>query len=203
MFDVLNHCATTLFNSENKDSLNQFLARQFIQLHAGKSQIIVVNFNETILSNDELLLSEEDISNCTPEEADPRLIRRSINQAKNGFEDINKRTVDYDVFILTLVYSYYMVDYGAKQVFLYLATNTGTDEYDIIKLSRNIGKSNCIALPFFHSFTGCDTSSSFFGKGKFKFWEVWISGKIPLLTETFIELRNCPANITENHAILN
>ena len=50
-----------------------------------------------------------------------------------------------------------MVDYGAKQVFLYLATNTGTDEYDIIRLSRNIGKSNCIALPFFHSFTGCDT----------------------------------------------
>ena len=75
-------------NSENKDSLNQFLARQFIQLHAGKSQIIVVNFNETILSNDELLLSEEDISNCTLEEADLRLIRRSVNQAKNGFEDI-------------------------------------------------------------------------------------------------------------------
>ena len=88
-----------------------------------------------------------------------------------------------------------MVDYDAKHVFVYLATNTGTDEYNIIRLSRNIGKSNCIA----HSFTGCDTSSSFFGKGKSKFWEVWMSGKIPLLTETFIELSNCPANITENH----
>ena len=30
-----------LSNSENKDSLNQFLVRQFIQLHAGKSQIIL------------------------------------------------------------------------------------------------------------------------------------------------------------------
>ena len=26
-----------------------------------------------------------------------------------------------------------------------------------------------------------------------------MSGKIPFLTETFIELRNCPANMTENH----
>ena len=82
-----------LSNSENKDSLNQFLARQFIQLHAGKSQIIVVNFNETISSNDELLLSEEDISNCISEEADPRLIRHAISQANNGFQDITIRTL--------------------------------------------------------------------------------------------------------------
>ena len=33
---------------ENKDNLNQFLARSFVQLHAGRSQIIVVTFNETI-----------------------------------------------------------------------------------------------------------------------------------------------------------
>ena len=83
-----------------------------------------------------MLLSKEDISNCTSEEADPRLIRHAINQAKNGFEDITIRTVDSDVFILTLAYSYYMVNYDAKQLFVYIA---------------------------------------------------------------FIELSNCPANITENH----
>ena len=97
------------------------------------------------MSNDELLLSEEDISNCTSEVADPRLIRHAINQAKNGFEDITMRTVDPDVFIVTLAYSYYMVDYDAKQVFVYLATNTGADEYDIIRFLETSAK--VIVLP--------------------------------------------------------
>ena len=29
-----------------------------------------------------------------------------------------------------------------------------------------------LALPVFHCFTGCDTTSAFFGRGKKAFWEV-------------------------------
>ena len=30
-----------------------------------------------------------------------------------------------------------------------------------------------MALPVFHSFTGCDTTSAFFGRGKKSAWEAW------------------------------
>ena len=69
-------------NSDNKSGLYQFLAQTFILLHAEKTQVLVVTFYETILTNQELLLSESDISNYTAEEADPRMFRHAINQAK-------------------------------------------------------------------------------------------------------------------------
>ncbi|KAG0728449.1 hypothetical protein GWK47_032424 [Chionoecetes opilio] len=36
-----------------------------------------------------------------------------------------------------------------------------------------LGKDRSTALPMFHSFTGCDTTSAFFGKGKKSVWEAW------------------------------
>ncbi len=39
----------------------------------------------------------------------------------------------------------------------------------------NLGKQKCVALPFYHSFTGCDTTLQFFGKAKKSTWEAWKS----------------------------
>ena len=36
-----------------------------------------------------------------------------------------------------------------------------------------LGQSKSLALPFFHCFTGCDTMSGYFGKGKKLAWEAW------------------------------
>lgn len=44
------------------------------------------------------------------------------------------------------------------------------------------------ALPIFHTFTGCDTTSCFFGKSKKSAWEAWKS--YPAVTEAFLHLRN-------------
>ena len=43
-----------------------------------------------------------------------------------------------------------------------------------------IGPAKASALPAFHSLTGCDSTSSFFGKGKRTAWDVWKS--LPELT---------------------
>ena len=47
-----------------------------------------------------------------------------------------------------------------------------------------LGKHNSMALPIFHCFTGCDTTSAFFGKGKKTDWEAWKS--YPEVTEAFV-----------------
>ena len=49
-----------------------------------------------------------------------------------------------------------------------------------------IGWSKALALPGFHAFTGCDTTSSFMGHAKGTAWKVWIS--YPAATIAFLEL---------------
>ena len=43
----------------------------------------------------------------------------------------------------------------------------------IHEISNALGIPVCEALPFFHSFIGCDTTSSFPGRGKKTFYDVW------------------------------
>ena len=186
-------------NSDNKSGLYQFLAQTFILLHAEKTQVLVVTYNETSLTNQELLLSEPDISNCTAEEADPRMIRHAINQAKRWYTDITIRTVDSDVFVLAVAHVHLMVKLGATQVFVHHSKSNETSEYNVIESSSMLGHDQSLTLPFFHSFTGCDTTSSVFQKGKLSFWNAWIGSKNDELTQTFIQLSNLPPCVTERH----
>ena len=166
-------------------------------MHAGKAQTLVVTYNETIFSNDEPPLAESDIADCTAEEADPRLIRHAINQAKCGYADITIRTVDSDVFVLSIAYLNFKINHGATQVFVQHTKTNETSEYNIIELSINLDRKKSIALPYFHSFNGCDTFSSFFGKGKLPFWGAWMSYQDDTLTDIFIELGNFPLCVTD------
>ena len=47
----------------------------------------------------------------------------------------------------------------------------------------NLGEEKSIALPLFHSFTGCDTTSSFYRRGKKTAWEAW--NNFPEITSAF------------------
>ena len=46
-------------------------------------------------------------------------------------------------------------------------------KFSINELANSVGPEKCIALPVFHSFTGCDNSSSFMGKGQKSTWKAW------------------------------
>ena len=58
------------------------------------------------------------------------------------------------------------------------------------KICQNLGKPKCQALPFYHAFTGCDTTSQFFGKGKKSSWEAWKS--YPSATAAFQSVMEHP-----------
>ena len=56
------------------------------------------------------------------------------------------------------------------------------------------------ALPFFHAFTSCDTTSTFYGHGKCSFWDSWMKNEeISELSNTFIELSDIPEMVTPLH----
>ena len=81
-------------------------------------------------------------------------------------------TVDTDVVII-LVGKFHQlltinpsasiwVTFGSGKAFTYFHINS---------ICHSLGENKSLALPAFHSFTGCDTTSGFFGKGKKLAWE--------------------------------
>ena len=51
-----------------------------------------------------------------------------------------------------------------------------------------LGPKKSVAFPVFHALTGCDTTSSFGGRGKQSTWEAW--NIYQLVTEAFLNLNN-------------
>ena len=79
-------------------------------------------------------------------------------------------TVDSDVVVLAV---YMFAKLTPSLTALWVAFGTGKN-YRLIpdhRISTAIGHMKCLAIPIFHAFTGCDTVSSFSGRGKKTAWE--------------------------------
>lgn len=103
---------------------------------------------------------------------------------QNGSTTCLVRTVDTDVIVILIGKFNILknicpaadiwVAFGVGKRFTYIPINT---------IAEALGEDKCVALPAFHSFTGCDTVSSFYGKGKKKAWEAWKC--YPKVTDAF------------------
>ena len=99
------------------------------------------------------------------------------------------RTVDTDVLVILKGLFHDMVascpsaaiwiGLGMRKYFQYISLNSAC---------AFLGPKTSRALPMFHSFTGCDTTSCFFGKIRKSAWEAWKS--LPDVTEAFKFLEN-------------
>ena len=170
-------------------------------LHGDNSSLkLVVTLNDTILTNINNLLVKSDINYCTADKANPRLIQYAINRAANGLENITIWTFDSHILVLTLSSVKKLIQAGLKRVLIVLVKKNGTEEFILIKIFNKFDADICQVLPFFHAFSRCDTSASFYGKGKSTFWDAWMSySKSTELTHTFIELSNSPPAISKKN----
>ena len=73
---------------------------------------------------------------------------------------------DTDVFLL-LLYYYEMI--CTNTIF-----RTTTHDVDISKAYHALGDTTCMALPGFHSFTGCDPTGKFHGYSKLSCWKTFV-----------------------------
>ena len=64
----------------------------------------------------------------------------------------------------------------------------------INQLSLLLGPDTSRALPLFHAFTGCDSSSQSFSSGKKTAWKIWKG--LPDLAETLMAINNDPGNFS-------
>ena len=72
------------------------------------------------------------------------------------------RTVDIDVLILLIAYSHLFIEGGVVSVLVQFGTGHNVRFYDIFELRIKIGATKCLGWPFFHAFSGCAATSSFY-----------------------------------------
>ena len=90
------------------------LAENISEIPSDKT--IVVTFVDSILTNIECIQCEVDISYCTIEEDDQRIVRNVINCAKNSFNRIDLCIGDTDVLILLISTLLFLQEFSSYHV---------------------------------------------------------------------------------------
>ena len=185
-----------LQDANNKRELFTFLSERIIQDVQCDGELYVTD-GENVLCCPPAT-DVKTLSPCQHEEADTRIIIHAFDAANKGSKNITIRTVDTDVVVLAVTYFNRLhtdtlwIAFGTGKNFHYIPV------HDIVS-SLGITKSE--SLLGFHAFTGCDTVSSFYGKGKKSFWDVWTV--FPEATEAFKAISTtCPALSSEILSLL-
>ena len=113
---------------------------------------------------------------CTHEEADTRVMVHLPHASENGSANVEVRTVDTDIVVL-LIGHFFNLHENNPNIDLWVAFGVGKNfQYiHVNSICNDLGREQSRALAIVHTFSGCDTTSSFRGKGKKSVIRVWKS----------------------------
>ena len=92
-----------------------------------------------------------------------------MNAVQKGYRNC-VHTVDTDVVVLAISLFHQI---NAEELWLAFGTSSSSRYICIHEVVKVMDPKTCMALPVFHSFTGCDTVSSLGGRGKKSVWSTW------------------------------
>ena len=144
------------------------LAKNLVQMDADGRCIVTTDLN-TVLSNETINIDL--LSPCNHEEADTRMFLHVKHAVEEGHQKICIKTVDTDVVAIAIsMFSQLNVEE------LWIEIGTGKNkrwlpvhEY----VASNIGPVTSRAISLWFALTGCETVSSFPGRGKSTAWKIW------------------------------
>ena len=185
----------------NEKALNNFFMEQIVNFDFDSKSVYFSN-DSRVIHYDGLsrkwFLSEDTYLNhgCRQEKADTKVVLHVSHMVKNNVKNITVKTVDTDVVMLLVSSMPEFVSYKANITVDY---NFGKSRrlYCVNTIAKSIGYNNCLGLPFFYAFTGCDSTSSFLHYSKQYFFDLWL-GKFPELTSVFSELSCMPESVPDS-----
>lgn len=142
----------------NKQELFAFLSNKISTVDCPEDKESITSGTTSIIKG-----TNRPIAPCDHEEADTRLLIHIIDALLNDCTSCLVRSVDTDVIAILIGNFIYLlllfqeVAFGKGKNFTY---------HHINSIYEDLGKDKSLALPIFHSFTGCDTTSAFFGRSK-------------------------------------
>ena len=144
-------------NPKNKENLNSFLAKKFLEIH-DIGIIMVFTIENGILQNDTTLRTDPVISPCSAEEADQKLVRHMLQCLLTGTKTIVVKTVSTDAFCLSLVYRHLGGNFPSKE-FVWLGIGKLNSCFYLINdIALDLGEEVCQELPFSHAYIRFDTA---------------------------------------------
>ena len=127
---------------------------------------IVATVEDKVISNTDM--DKSNIEPCNHEEADTRLLLHVLDGAKSGIKKISIITVDTDVVVIALRH---FSSFDIEELWIEFGVGKFRRFFPIHKYAEMMGNNLCRSLTFWHALTGCDTVSSFNGKGKKTAWK--------------------------------
>ena len=141
--------------------------------------------------------NNEFLQPCNHEDADTRMfvhVNNAITQ--DNFRSVLIRSVDTDVVVLAVNAAYRF----NVEIFVAFGTGNSFRCIEAHQLAQKLGPEKCVAISLFNSFTGCDTTSFFSGRGKMSAWTVW--ELFDDVTRVFCALPMNPDNIHTEMPVL-
>ena len=164
--------------NHNKDVLFKYLS----------TQLISATTNNTACC---MCLSPTD-----HEEADSRMMLHLQHAVMAGHKVAFVRTVDSDVVVLSIHHYPTFQNLGLTGLWIGFGCGKSYRDTPVHEVSAQLGPNRCLALPFFHAFTGSDLTSRLFGIRKKTAWNAWLH--CPEVTETVVTLMHQPEELTED-----
>ena len=158
--------------AENKKELFPLVSRRLVetsQLPPGK--VLLMTENERCISTDDMDL--EFLSPSNHEEADTRMFLHLFGAVICGHKKVLIIANDSDIVVLG-VRAFALIS-SLDELWIAYSMGANRRYVAIHEVVASIGQTRSLGLPGFHAFTGCDTTSSFFGKGKKSAYSVWLS----------------------------
>ena len=153
-----------LKNAQNKSELIRFLAEEWkkpVYLEQLGEKKFFIAFERRCILLENGAVQEVDALSCNHEEADTRLLFHANHAARNGYQNIVLVADDTDVMIIGVALT--------SDVNGIIFQKRGNQNRTRLVNLTNIGKSlglEATAYLGLYAFTGCDSVSSFAGKGK-------------------------------------
>lgn len=182
-----------LRNDDNKSELFSFLSLKVASLET-ESQIIVTHHKDVLCTQPR---DTTDLAPCTHEEADTRMFLHVSDAVNHGYCKVMIRTVDSDVLVLAIAA---VQQLDIDELWVAFATGKSFRYLPAHEMASVLGPEKCIALPFLHAFSGCDTVSSFAGRGKKTVWEIWKT--FIEVTPAFCSLASTPSSVDDQLEVL-
>ena len=141
---------------ENKEELFLYLAEQLTTIGTDHGEVVSTKHESVVFNNDRT--DAADLSPCTHEEADTRLLLHAADAARRGYTKVMVRTVDTEVVVIAVAKFQYLslselwIEFGVGKHLKYLPAHD---------ISCSTGEEKSQALLALHAFIGCDQTSSF------------------------------------------
>lgn len=173
-----------LKNSENKEELFKFLAKEFLtfdenlQKVTNEGSLIKATTHESSL---------KDVTCGKMEEADGRIIWHVRDAVIHGAKSVLIRATDTDVLVLAVSNFFSLQAQGLKELWVLTGKakkkQKGRRFIPAHYIAIALGEDRAAALRGFHAFSGCDQVSFFASKLKRTHWKTWLA--FPQATEAF------------------